>query len=183
VTLADIQRRVGVTPDGVLGPATLAAIAHALGMETARTVSQAGVDLVKEFEGCRTAAYPDPASGGDPWTIGYGATGAGIARGTNWTLQQCEARLHEDLNRFAAGVSAAIGDHPTSQNEFDATVSLAFNIGLQNFKSSTLLRLHQAGDKDAAAGQFSRWNKAAGRVMAGLTRRREAEAALYRGRA
>lgn len=147
------------------------------------TVSQAGVDLVKEFEGCRTTAYPDPGSGNDPWTIGYGATGAGIARGTVWTAQQCEDRLRDDLNRFAAGVSGAIGDHPTSQNEFDAMVSLAFNVGLDNFKHSTLLRMHQDGEKDQAAGQFVRWNRAAGKIMGGLTRRREAEAALYRGRA
>lgn len=182
-TLADIQRRVGVTADGIWGPATLAAVAKALGMEPERTVSDAGAALVKQFEGCRTSAYPDPATGGAPWTIGYGATGPEIVRGTVWTLQQCDERLHDDLNRFARGVSDAIGGAPTTQNEFDAMVSLAYNVGLANFRSSTLLRMHRAGDKAGAAAQFVRWNRADGKVMGGLTRRREAEAEMYRGRA
>ena len=175
--LFDAIRRI---KGSALSQADVDAVNSALG--GALVPSLACVDLVKQFEGCRTAAYPDPATGGDPWTIGYGATGEGIGPGTNWTLQQCEARLAADLARFAAGVRDALAGHPTTQNEFDAMVSLAYNVGLENFRRSTLLRMHQDGDKAGAALQFSRWNKAAGKVLAGLTRRRAAEAALYRGR-
>lgn len=145
--------------------------------------SPACTALVKSFEGCELKAYPDPGSGGDPWTIGWGATGCDIKRGVTWTQEQCDARLEFDIAKFADGVSKLIGDAPTKQREFDALVSFAFNVGLANLKSSTLLRLHKAGDKAGAAGQFVRWNKAAGKVMRGLTRRREAEAKLYRGQA
>ncbi len=181
-TLKDIQHRVGVPADGVWGPVTAEAVARALGMKTA-LVSARGEALVKEFEGCRLEAYPDPGSGGDPWTIGYGATGEGIRKGVTWTREQCDERLREDLNRFAVGVEKALAGAVTSQNEFDAMVSLAFNVGLGNFQSSTLLRKHRAGDREGAAAEFARWNRAAGRVLAGLTRRRAAEAKLYRGMA
>lgn len=145
------------------------------------TPSKACADLVKSFEGCVLKAYPDPGSGGDPWTIGVGATGPGIAKGVVWTQQQADDRLMADLARFGRGVWTAMGEKETLQNRFDALVSLAFNIGLGNLTSSTLLRKHVAGDYAGAADQFIRWNKAAGKVMAGLTRRREAEAKLYRG--
>lgn len=145
-----------------------------------RVVSKSGLNLIKAFEGCKLAAYPDPGSGGDPWTIGYGATGPGIHKGVIWTQAQADSRLADDVSRFADGVSAMIGAAPTTQSQFDAMVSLAFNIGLGNFKDSTLLRMHKDGDYDDAAKQFARWNKAAGKVMAGLTRRRAAEAEMYR---
>lgn len=150
--------------------------------------SQAAFALIKEFEGYAKArpdgsveAYPDPASGGEPFTVGFGSTGPGIVKGTVWTREQAEQRLEADVNRFAAAVAGAIGDTPTSQGEFDAMTSLAYNVGLGNLQKSTLLRKHKAGDKAGAAEEFVRWNKAAGKVMAGLTRRREAEARLYRG--
>ena len=178
-----------IAPGGALRKLDVEAInAMAVGWEQReseqrqpRIVSAAGEALVKEFEGLRLTAYPDPASGGDPWTIGYGATGEGIHRGIVWTQAHADTRLSADLARFAMGVAAAIGPAPTTQNEFDAMVSLAFNIGKENFKESTLLRMHQDGDKAGAAGQFARWNRADGKVMAGLTRRRAAEAKLYRG--
>lgn len=131
----------------------------------------------------RCRAYPDPASGGAPWTIGFGATGPDVRPGTIWTRAEAEARLKADVARFAAGVARLIDAAPTTQGEFDAMTSLAFNIGLGNFGGSTLLRRHRAGDKVAAAAEFAKWNKASGRVMSGLTRRREAEARLYRGQA
>ena len=145
------------------------------------TPSKACADLVKSFEGCVLKAYPDPATGGDPWTIGVGATGPGIAKGVVWTQEQADDRLMADLGRFGRGVWNAIREKETTQNRFDALVSFAFNVGLGNLLSSTLLRKHVAGDYAGAADQFSRWNKAAGKVMTGLTRRRAAEAALYRG--
>ena len=150
--------------------------------------SQAAFDLIKQFEGYATKtadggckAYPDPASGGDPWTIGYGSTGPDVRPGTIWTQQQAEERLKADVSRFAAAVSDLIGSTPTLQREFDAMVSLAYNIGLGNFGGSTLLRKHKANDKAGAAAEFGKWRMAAGKVMKGLIRRRTAEAALYRG--
>lgn len=135
--------------------------------------------LTREFEGCKLTAYPDPGSGGDPWTIGWGATGSGIRKGVVWTQEQADARHVADLARFADGVNRVIGNAPTSDKQRGAMISLAYNIGLQNFSESTLLRLHKEGDYAGAAKQFARWNKASGNVMAGLTRRRAAEAAVY----
>ena len=148
--------------------------------------SSACTALVKQFEGCAKKrpdgsfdAYPDPGSGGDPWTIGWGSTGPDIKRGVNWTQKQCDDRFTEHLDEFARGVAKAIGSAPTTQHQFDAMVSFAYNVGLGNLSSSTLLRKHKAGDYAGAAKEFAKWNKAAGRVMAGLTRRRTAEANLY----
>ena len=147
------------------------------------TPSKACADLVKSFEGCILKAYPDPGTGGDPWTIGVGHTGPEVKPGVVWTQVQADAALQADLARFARGVWNALGEKETTQNRFDALVSFAFNVGLGNLLSSTLLRKHIAGDYVGAADQFIRWNRAAGKVLAGLTRRREAEAKLYRGQA
>jgi lysozyme len=151
--------------------------------------SARAVALIQQFEGCAKKrpdgaldAYPDPGTGGDPWTIGWGSTGPDIHKGTVWTQAQADQRFKDDLYAFAAKVAGLVDGAATSQNEFDALCSLAYNIGLGNLASSTLLRLHKAGDKAGAAEQFARWDKAAGRVMAGLTRRRAAEADLYRGK-
>ena len=151
-------------------------------------VSAQGIALIKRFEGCarkrpdgRFDAYPDPASGGDPWTIGWGATGPGIVRGTIWTQEQCDARLAHDVARHAAEVSAAIRGAPTTQAQFDALVSFHYNTGA--IATATLTRKHRAGDHAGAAREFDRWCIASGRRMAGLVRRRAAEAALYRGAA
>jgi GH24 family phage-related lysozyme (muramidase) len=144
--------------------------------------------LIQKYEGCAKKrpdgsfeAYPDPGSGGDPWTIGWGSTGADIRKGVVWSQQQCDERFQEHLDEFAAGVSKAIGNARTTQSQFDAMVSFAYNVGLGNLSSSTLLRKHKAGDYAGAALEFARWNKAAGKVLAGLTKRRAAEAALYKG--
>lgn len=142
--------------------------------------------LVQQFEGCATkqadgtfAAYPDPGSGGDPWTIGWGSTGPDIRKGVVWTQQQCDDRLAEHLDEFAQNVSKLLGSAPTTQNQFDAMVSFAYNVGVGNLAASTLLKKHKAGDYQGAAAEFARWNKASGKVLAGLTKRRAAEAALY----
>lgn len=139
------------------------------------------LDLIKQFEGCELEAYPDPGSGGDPWTVGYGATGPGIKKGVRWTQAQADARLTEDVARFMAGVNKLVPRATDAQR--GAMTSLAYNIGLGAFGDSTLLKLHNAGDYAGAAAQFGRWNRAAGVVMKGLTRRRAAEAAVYRGQA
>lgn len=143
-----------------------------------RTINAAGLALIREFEGCKLEAYPDPGTGGDPWTIGYGATGPGIEPGVVWTQEQAEERLLEDVQRFADTVARAL-TVDVSDNEFAAMVCLAFNIGAAAFRKSTLLRLVNDGHFEAAAQQFERWNRAGGREMAGLTRRRKAERALF----
>ncbi|MCZ8019272.1 lysozyme [Novosphingobium sp.] len=156
-------------------------------------IGPAGIALIKQFEGCarkrpdgRFEAYPDPGTGGDPWTIGWGATGAchvtggRIAPGTIWTQAECDARLETDLARYAADVARALGDCPTSQHQFDALVSFHYNTGA--IARATLTKLHKAGDHAGAAAEFGKWVNAGGRRLAGLVRRREAEAALYHRR-
>lgn len=142
--------------------------------------------LIQQFEGCAKKqpdgsfiAYPDPGSGGDPWTIGWGSTGPDIKKGTVWTQKQCDDRFTEHLAEFAGKVTKVLGAAPTTQNQFDAMVSFAYNVGVGNLSASTLLKKHKAGDHKGAAAEFARWNKAAGKVLPGLTRRRAAEAALY----
>jgi GH24 family phage-related lysozyme (muramidase) len=153
------------------------------------TIGAAGIALIKQFEGCarkrpdgRFEAYPDPASGGAPWTIGWGTTGTDVRKGTIWTQAQCDQRVAVDVAHFASQVASLIGLAPTTQNQFDAMVCLAYNIGPPNLKASTLLARHKVRDYAGAQEQFARWNKADGKVMAGLIKRRAAEAALY-GRA
>ena len=152
-----------------------------------RRVSIAGRDLIKTFEGLARVrsdglveAYPDPGTGGEPWTIGWGATGRDVRRGTVWTREQCEKRLIDDIERHAADVRAALGDSlaATSQAQFDALASFHYNTGA--IHRATLTRKHKAGDFAAAAREFARWNRAGGRVLRGLVRRRAAEERLYR---
>lgn len=147
---------------------------------TGRQVSQRGIDLMHQFESCKLAAYPDPGSrDGHPWTIGWGSTGEGIAKGVTWTQAQCDARYAADLAKFAARVDALLGSTKTTQHQFDALVSLTYNIGTKALAGSTVLRKHKAGDFTGAARAFVMWNKNDGQVMRGLTRRRLAEADLY----
>ena len=153
----------------------------------ARSMGPQGLALIRQFEGCArlrpdgmVEAYPDPGTGGEPWTIGWGATGSGIGPGTVWTQQRCDARLESDVARHARDVAFALGDAPTTQAQFDALVSFHYNTGA--IARSTLLRRHLAGDYRAAEEEFARWNRAGGRVLKGLVRRRAAEARLYRSR-
>jgi lysozyme len=155
-----------------------------------RRVSEAGIALIKRFEGCArlrpdglVEAYPDPGTGGHPWTIGWGATGSDghggrIAQDTVWTQEQCDARLDHDLALYGAEVARAIGDAKTTQRQFDALVSFHYNTGA--IARATLTKKHVAGDFAGAAREFARWNRAGGRVLKGLIRRRAEETALYR---
>jgi lysozyme len=118
------------------------------------------------------------ATGGAPWTIGWGATGKGIGQGTVWTQQQCDARLEADLARFAGEVARVLGSDPASQAQFDALVSFHYNTGA--IARATLTRLHKAGEFDRAAAEFGKWVHAGGKRLSGLVRRRAAEAGLYR---
>lgn len=150
------------------------------------TPSSNCVALVQEFEGCAKkqangdfAAYPDPGTGGAPWTIGWGSTGPDILQTTIWSQAQCDARLESNLTSFSAQVSTLLGTAPTTQNQFDALVDFAYNLGVANLKTSTLLKLHLAGDYAGAAAQFPLWDHADGKVLPGLQKRRAAEQALY----
>jgi lysozyme len=143
-------------------------------------VNDATVALIKRNEGCRLDAYPDPATGGDPWTIGYGHTGPEVVDGLSISQSSADELLRQDLAKFEQGVDDAIDEHAgTTDNQFGAMVSLAYNIGLGNFQKSSVIRFHNAGQYMAAANSFLLWNKAAGREMSGLTRRRHEEATLY----
>lgn len=143
------------------------------------TPSKKIVDFIKGYEKCRLTAYmPTP---NDRPTIGWGSTGPDVKLGMTWTQAQADARFADDLAKFATGVEKLVATAPTTQAQYDAMVSFAYNCGLEALKTSTLLREHKSGDYESAAGQFPRWNKQAGRVLNGLTRRRAAEAAIYRG--
>lgn len=132
------------------------------------------ISLIKKFEGCRLKSYKCPAG---IWTIGYGHTGPEVVEGLEINQADADAYLAIDVEAFSSSV-AKIALRATQQ-QFDALVSFAFNVGANALKKSTLLRLHNAGSHESAAAEFMRWNKAGGVVLAGLTRRRKAEAVLY----
>jgi len=140
--------------------------------------SKDGLHLTEGFEGVRLAAYPDPATGGDPWTIGYGHTGPEVHSGMTITQEQAENYLMQDVAKAAADVNSKVTVEIT-QNEFDALVDFAFNCGCGNLNNSTLLKKLNAGDHEGAAHEFEKWDMAAGHHMAGLLRRRQAEELLF----
>lgn len=144
-----------------------------------RTMSEQGRAVLKGYEGIRLTAYPDPGTGGDPWTIGVGHTGPDVHKGLTITVAEADDLLRQDLARFEAAVNRLAPK--TTQPQFDALVSFAFNVGEGNLASSTLLKKHNAGDYDGAAAQFAVWNKAAGKVLPGLVKRRASEARVYKG--
>ena len=144
-----------------------------------RSINQAGLALIEHFEGLRLEAYQDVAG---IWTIGYGHT-RGVFPGMRFTAAQAQQALQDDLITAEAAVGSAVAGANTTDDQFAAMVSLCFNIGSGNFRSSTVLREHLAGDVPAAANAFLMWNKATVNgvltVVAGLTARRTAERALY----
>ena len=174
--IKDIQKILGVTADGIWGAKSQAALDAAIrgNSSTTRQIGQKGLDLIKRFEGLRLRSYLCPAN---VWTIGYGHTGA-VKRGQQITSEQAEELLKSDLVRFEKIVSESV-NVPLKQQQFDALVSLAFNIGTNAFANSTLVRMLNAANYAGAADQFLRWNQAGGRVLDGLTRRRQAERALF----
>lgn len=169
-------------------------------------LNQAGIDLIKRYESCRLAAYPDPASplgqqillplnarkpgwqslSGAPWTIGWGTTGVDtyttppspIGPTTVWTQEQADARFKKDLELFSNGVKLLL-KVDVSENQFSALVSFAYNCGLGSLKGSTLLQLVNRGKYTQAADEFLKWNKAKGKVLRGLVERRETERRLF----
>lgn len=145
-------------------------------------VSKKGLDLIKKHEGCVLHAYLCPAG---ILTIGYGHTGPDVTPNLKITQTRADFLLSEDVNKHGNGVMKALGPAAKTilQEEFDAFVSLAFNIGVAAFAKSTVCKRYKAGDKAACANAFAMWNKA--RVkgvlqpVAGLTKRRAEEAALF----
>jgi len=133
-----------------------------------------GLNLIKSFEGCSFVAYKCPA---DVWTIGYGHT-KGVKEGMRISADQADKYLLEDL----ADAEKAVNSYKLNinQNQYDSLVSFTFNLGAGNLGKSTLLKLAKNNPNDTAIrAEFMKWNKAKGKVLKGLTRRRQAEADLY----
>ena len=142
-----------------------------------KTTGNGGIALIKQYEGLRLTTYKD-AVGIPP--IGYGHVENPIPPGGTRTItaEDAEQILREDLQRFEHDVNNMLTVEVT-QNQFDALVSFAFNLGPANLKSSTLLRKVNSGDFNGAAEEFPKWNHAGGQVLAGLTARRNAEKNLF----
>lgn len=142
-------------------------------------ISSKGVDLICSFEGLKLKAYDD---GVGVTTIGYGTTrypnGKSVQYGDQCSIEQAKSYMQFDLNRFEQAVSRAI-QVPLSQNQFDALVSLAYNIGINAFQNSTLLKRLNTLDYIAAGQQFDVWIKASGKTVQGLVNRRAVEKALF----
>ncbi|MGM8528511.1 lysozyme [Enterobacter asburiae] len=141
--------------------------------------SDKGIALIKQFEGCKLTAYQDSVG---VWTIGYGWTqpvdGKPIRAGMTIKQETAERLLKTGLVSYESDVSRLVKVRLT-QGQFDALVSFTYNLGSKSLSTSTLLRKLNAGDYAGAADEFLRWNKAGGKVLNGLTRRREAERALF----
>ena len=136
--------------------------------------SQNGIDLIEQFEGCKLEAYLCPAN---KWTIGYGHT-SGVKKGDKITSRQAEDFLRSDLEKFENAINNLVTVE-LNQNQFDALVSFVFNIGINAFKQSTMLKFINNGHFPLAAGQFDRWIKSNGKVLEGLVKRRKAEKELF----
>ena len=141
--------------------------------------NQAGIELIKEFEGLRLRAYLCPA--GVP-TIGYGTTvyptGRKVQMGDQCTAGQAEEYLRSDLRAFERNAESMLRVS-VNENQFAALVSFSYNVGSQALQRSTMLRFINGNRFADAAGEFARWNMAAGKPLAGLTRRRAAERELF----
>lgn len=140
--------------------------------------SSEGIALIKQFEGCELTSYLCPAN---VWTIGWGHTGTDVVKGMTITQATADMLLRQDLGKFEDAVTKYAG--PAYQNQFDAMVSLCYNIGPGNFRGSSVARLHKNGQYTAAATAFLLWNKAGGKILQGLVKRRKAERNLYLGEA
>ena len=140
-------------------------------------ISAEGLALIKKFEGLELKAYQCAAG---VWTIGYGHT-KDVQEGDEWSESHADHMLEVELEEF----EGYINDNVTvalSQNQFDALVSWVYNLGPANLKASTMLKVLNSGDYEGVPAQIKRWNKAGGKVLKGLIRRREAEALLFIGR-
>lgn len=139
-------------------------------LEPKMTYSESGMLLTRSFEGCLLGAYQDQKG---VWTIGWGHT-KDVKEGDTCSWNQAQLWLWEDLLESVDAVNNLV-NVPLTQGQFDALVDFVYNLGVGNFESSTLLRDLNAGDMDAAANEFDKWDHVSGQVVAGLLRRREAE--------
>lgn len=139
-----------------------------------RRINAEGIRIIKEFEGLHLAPYLCP---GKRWSIGYGHTRT-VRAGMKITPEQAEQLLNEDL-RIAERAVSRLVRVPLNDNQFSALVSFVFNVGAMNFENSTLLKLLNRGWYEQVPAQLMRWNRAAGEVLGGLSRRRAAEARLW----
>ncbi len=137
--------------------------------------SEKGFDLIRKYEGLRFAAYVCP---GGKLTIGYGHTGPDVYEGWKIDAEEANELLEHDVERFERSVNEMV-HVPMTQGMFDALISFSFNLGAGSLKGSTLLKKLNADDREAAADEFLKWNKAGGKVLAGLTARRESERELF----
>ena len=164
----------------VIATATVATVADMLGLAFDQmVVSLFGVDLICGFEGKRLAAYDD---GVGVWTIGFGTTvypnGIKVKKGDTCTEAQAKTYMAHDLKKFEAAVNKAV-TVTLNQNQFDALVSLAYNIGTGAFSKSTLVKKLNVNDIRGAADQFDIWVNAGGKRMQGLVNRRAKEKTLF----
>lgn len=173
-----LQQWAGVPEDGIPGDQTATALLVRAGLmasSSRRSINAAGLQIIKDSEGLRLKAYVCPAG---VLTIGYGSTGPHVLPGMVITEARADALLAEDLKRFEDWVAANCA--PTTDNQFSALVSFAFNLGNGALKDSTLRRKHLEGDYAGAANEFGKWVRGGGNVLPGLVTRRRKEADLYR---
>lgn len=136
--------------------------------------SKKGIALTEQFESCSLTAYHGKADKPGVWTIGWGHTGPEVVEGLVWTQDQCDSQLVMDTHNAECAVNRLV-TVPLTQGEFDALVDFCFNCGSGNFKSSTMLKLINAGNYQDAANEFEKWQYSNGQKVAGLLRRRLAE--------
>lgn len=139
-------------------------------------ISRNGIELIKRFEGCKLTAYRCPAG---KLTVGYGHTGDDVTEGLTISQEDANDLLFDDVLCFENGVNNLVKGLDLSQGMFDALVCFAYNVGLDNLKKSTLLKLLKDGKVLEASEEFVKWNKSNGKVLDGLTKRRAAEADLF----
>jgi lysozyme len=189
----EFQARAGLKVDGWAGRDTYAALdvlRPRQALPAVRRLSERGLAFIEGFEAYRETTYPDPGPTGLPVTGGYGTTtdeyGKPFKLGVTHTREYWLRLKARDIARFEAAVS--ILAPKTTQGQFDALVSFAYNVGediddddiAEGLGDSTLLKKHNAGDYVGAAMEFPKWNKSKGKVLAGLSRRRAEEAELYK---
>ena len=159
-TASDSDRNIGIARDTMM-------------------ISPKGIEMICRFEGLQLSAYDD---GVGVWSIGFGTivypSGTRVRKGDICTLEQAKFYMSHDLKKFEHAVDLAV-KVSIDQNQFDALVSLTYNIGAGAFRNSTLLKKLNVGDYHGASAQFDVWNKASGRVLQGLVNRRSVERTLF----
>jgi len=156
------------------------------GGATKMNISKEGLSLIKKFEGCpqKDGMAHQYFCAANVSTIGYGSTklnGKAIPVGAKISMEEAEALLLHEMEEYEGYIDSLVEVH-LHQYQFDALVAWVFNLGPSNLKASTLLKVLNSGDIDSVPAQFKRWNKAGGKVLEGLIRRREAEALLFEGK-